>query len=337
MKRAIKAILKVTALLLVAAVAIGFTWERVVRRSDAKRFPRIGRSVDIGGRSMDIDCVGEGGPVVILDSGFGTPGYGWRPIQSQIATFTQACWFDRAGYGWSDPGPYPQTARSNAQDLHALLHAAGIPPPYVLVGHSFAGYNVRLFNSLYPNEVAAAVLADSAQEDEGNRLPRRRGSRPPDYLRYPLYLAARAMDETAMLRANHVSLFIPRRPSPQDFTPEDAATFKYLLRRSVAGHTSEGMAAWESMEQARASGNFGDKPLVVLTAGRSFQPGDQDADEDAQVWIRELQPRLVRLSTRGRQIIVANSDHSIPTEAPEAVIDAVRQVAKGLPGRVAGR
>jgi hypothetical protein len=89
------------------------------------------------------------------------------------------------------------------------------------------------------------------------------------------------------------------------------------------------------MEQARASGNFGDKPLVVLTAGRSFEPGDHDADEDAQVWIHELQPRLVRLSAQGRQIIVANSDHSIPTEAPEAVIDAVRQVLKEIARKVA--
>lgn len=337
MKRALKAVLIVTGLLLVAALAIGVTWEQVARRSENEHFPRVGRSVEIGGRSMNIDCAGEAGPVVILDSGFGTPGYAWRPIQTQIATFTEVCWFDRAGYGWSDPGPYPQTARSNAQDLHALLRASGIPPPYVLVGHSFAGYTIRLFNSLYPNEVAAAVLVDSAQEDEGDRLPRRRGARPPDYLRYPLYLAARAMDETALLRVKPVSIFVPRRTAPRDFTPEQTATFKHLLRRSVAGHTSEGMAAWESMEQARASGNFGGKPLIVLTAGRSFQPGDKDADEDAQVWIHELQPKLVRLSAQGRQIIVATSGHNIPSEAPEAVIDAVRQVLREIPRKVAAR
>lgn len=74
-----------------AALAIGFTWERVARRSEAKQVSRIGHSVDIGGRSMNIDCAGEGGPVVILDSGFGTPGYVWLPIQSRIATFAQVC------------------------------------------------------------------------------------------------------------------------------------------------------------------------------------------------------------------------------------------------------
>lgn len=333
MKKALKLILKLVLLAVLAALVVGFTWERVARRSEAKRFPQIGRSVDIGGRAMNIDCAGAGGPAVILDSGFGSPGYVWRAIQSQIATFTQVCWFDRAGYGWSDAGSYPQTSRSNAQDLHALLHAAGVPPPYVLVGHSFGGYNVRLYNSLYPNEVAAAVLVDSAQEDEGDRLPRRRGARPPDYLKYPLYLTARTMDGTGLLRAKPVSLFIPRRSPPPAFTPEQTATFKYLLRRSVSGHISEGMAAWDSMEQARASGSFGDKPLLVLTAGRSFQPGDPAAGEDAQVWIHELQPKLVRLSARGRQIIVEKSDHNIPGEAPEAVIDAVRQVVMEIRGR----
>jgi pimeloyl-ACP methyl ester carboxylesterase len=323
-------IFKLILLALLVALLVGFTWERVARRSEAKRFPQIGRSVEVGGRTMNINCTGAGRPAVILDSGFGNPGYVWNFIQPQIATLTQVCWFDRAGYGWSDPGPYPQTSRSNAQDLHALLHAAGVPPPYVLVGHSFAGYNIRLYNSLYPREVAAAILVDSAQEDEGDRLPRRRGAHPPDYLKYPLYLTARMMDGTALLRINPVPLFIPRRSPPPSFTPEQRSIFQYLLRRSVAGHMSEGMGAWESMEEARASGNFEDKPLIVLTAGKSFQPGDQAADEDAQIWIHELQPKLVRLSTRGRQIVVEKSDHSIPTEAPDAVIDAVKQVVMEL-------
>jgi pimeloyl-ACP methyl ester carboxylesterase len=326
MKRWIKLAARFSLLASLAALVAGFTLEHIARWRETKSFPRVGRSVDIGGRTMNIACIGAGSPAVILDSSFGAPGYSWVPIQSKIAEFARVCWFDRAGYGWSDPGPYPQTSRSNAQDLHALLHAAGIRPPFVMVGHSFAGYNIRLYNSLYPNDVAGAVLVDSAQEDEGDRLPRRRGRRPPSYLKYPLYLAARTLEATGVLRVNPVPLFLPRRQPPPDFTPAQTATFNYLLRRSVTGHMSEGMGAWDSMDQARTSGSFADKPLLIVTAGRSFHPGDPAADEDAQVWIHELQPKLVALSTRGRQIIVGNSDHSIPEQAPQAVVEAVRQV-----------
>jgi len=79
---------------------------------------------------------------VILDTGGSAPGYGNLLFQRQVAQFTRACWFDRAGLGWSDPSPIEQTSTAVAEDLHALLHAAGVPSPYVLVGSSFSGFNV---------------------------------------------------------------------------------------------------------------------------------------------------------------------------------------------------
>src|SRR5689334_11562935 len=97
------------AALALAAVA-GAAYEWIGERRDRERLPPIGRLVDIGGRSLNLFCSGSGGPPVILDSGAGSPGYAWAPIQAEIATFTTACWFDRAGYGWSDPGPFPHTS-----------------------------------------------------------------------------------------------------------------------------------------------------------------------------------------------------------------------------------
>ena len=156
--RAIRVTLKSFGVVLLIAIVVGIVYEQVGQRQDRKRLPQIGRSVDIGGRSLNIYCSGEGSPTVILDSGGGNPGYAWAHIQPEIAKFTRACWYDRAGEGWSDPGPFPRTSAAIAKDLHELLQRAGVPPPYVLVGHSFGGLNARVYNGLYPNEVASMVL-----------------------------------------------------------------------------------------------------------------------------------------------------------------------------------
>jgi len=114
----------------------------------------------------------KGGPAVILDTGGTAPGYSNLLSQRQIAQFTRTCRFDRAGLGWSDPSPVEQTSAAIAEDLHLLLHAAGVPPPYVLVGGSFSGFNVRVFAGKYPSEVSGAVLVDSAHEDQYRYEPR---------------------------------------------------------------------------------------------------------------------------------------------------------------------
>ncbi len=142
----------------------GVMYEQVGERRDHERLPQIGRSVDIGGRSLNIFCSGEGSPAVILESGAGDPGYAWSEIQPEIAKFTEACWFDRAGDGWSDPGPFPRTSAAMSAELHQLLHRAGVPPPYVLVGHSLGGLNARVYNGMYPDDVAGAVLVEPLTE-----------------------------------------------------------------------------------------------------------------------------------------------------------------------------
>ncbi len=134
---------------LVLLVTAGFSYEQFGEWRDQHRFPQVGRSVDIGGRSLNLYCSGSGSPAVVMDSGAGAPGYGWKLVEPGIAKLTRACWYDRAGYGWSDPAPRTRTAADIAEDLHKLLHAAGIPPPYVLVGHSLGGFHVRVFAAHY--------------------------------------------------------------------------------------------------------------------------------------------------------------------------------------------
>src|SRR5215471_5727433 len=142
--------LLLTVLLLAVA---GFLCENIFEARD-RRFNKMeGRLVEVNGHKMHVVCEGEGTPTVILDSGLGDSYVSWRRVQPQIAKFAHVCSYDRAGMGYSEPGSKPRNSKVIASELHALLQAASIPPPYVLVGHSMGGYNVRVYTSLYRNEV----------------------------------------------------------------------------------------------------------------------------------------------------------------------------------------
>lgn len=151
------------ALLLLA----GFVYEQIGEWRDRRDFPQVGRSIDIGGRSLNLFCSGAGSPTVVFDSGSGQPGYSWILVQPEVAKLARACWYDRAGYGWSDPATGVRTSADIADDLHKLLRAAGIAPPYVLDGHSFGGFNVRVFSNRYRNDSRARCPIP------GNRQSRR--------------------------------------------------------------------------------------------------------------------------------------------------------------------
>lgn len=152
--------------LLVLALLGGFTYEQVGRARDASQLPpRVGQAVDIGGRSLNLYCSGQGTPTVILEPGGNSPGYSWLVLQAKMAAFTRACWYDRAGVGWSDPPTSPRTSASIASDLHEALHRAGVLPPYVMAGGSVGGEYVHIYTAHYPTDVAGLVLIDSATPD----------------------------------------------------------------------------------------------------------------------------------------------------------------------------
>jgi pimeloyl-ACP methyl ester carboxylesterase len=334
LKRVMRRFLLGVGLTLLTAIGAGIIYEEVGRWKFRKRLPQIGQSVDIGGRSMNIFCSGEGFPAVIFDSPGSGPGYHWSHIQPEVAKFTRACWYDRAGTGWSDPGPYPRTSAEMAKDLHKLLNNAGVPPPYVLVGASAGGTNARVYNGYFTNEVAGMVLVDAAHEDEGKYVPARgRGHIYPRYMWYPRYLFYQGAARVGLIRLFAPSVNLPENPSQR--TREQIDRALYFQPKSLA--FSLGTAVWpDSLEQARSSPGLGDRPLIVLTAGRAPIPYPGEGEMDAQevkeilayheVWKHQLQAQFVKLSTRGRQIIVANSRHAISDEAPGAVIDAVRNV-----------
>jgi pimeloyl-ACP methyl ester carboxylesterase len=296
------------------AIAMGIGYEQVERQRERERLPQVGRSVDIGGRTLNLYCSGEGSPAVILESNTFAPGYSWVFIQREIAKVTLACWYDRAGYGWSESAPPPHTSTASAMDLHKLLRGAGLPPPYLLVGDGFGNFNVRVYNGLYPGDVAGMVLVDPIVEQE-ERMGM--ASRVPFHLGYPPDLVLRTVSRIGLMRLLHHSK--PRDLPPVGLTPGEWATLSGLEREPklrAAFLAEQGFSA--SLGEVRSSGGLGNRPLLVLRSE------DSPADPDEET------ARLTRLSSQGRQMVVKGSGRRIQSEAPEAVIEAVRGIVEAL-------
>src|SRR6476469_4430844 len=214
--------------------------------------------VDIGGRRLYLACKGSGTPTVILEAGAGNNGDIWSEVDPKAATqtsvfdgiaqFTRVCAYDRPGTiagsetierSRSDPAPMPRSAGDVVADLSALLTAAGVRPPYVLVGHSFGGLVVRLFAStLTPDDVVGLVLVDAAQEDFWTKLealvtPEQwKGMMPPppeladyrDFERLDVDASAEEMRKAAAARPlRPLPLIVLSRGRPMELPPDASA------------------------------------------------------------------------------------------------------------------
>jgi pimeloyl-ACP methyl ester carboxylesterase len=318
--RAIMIVLFALALLCLATVA-GAYYQAIAWRADDQRLRRPGRLVSAGEFRLNLYCTGQGSPTVVLESGLADSLDTWGRVQPDIARFARVCSYDRAGYGYSDSGPMPRTSDRIASELHAALKSAGENPPYLLVGHSFGGFNVRVFNGKYPDQVGWLVLVDATQEDQYRLLPRawsnlgaatlRRAQRQAFWT--PLYIDLGIARLQLQLQGQQV--------------PPVLLQSKYLKAR-----TSELENIEASAEQARTADQIGDKPLVVLTASRvidaSLKAALSEEDQAAyeQIWVNDLQLRLAHLSKRGRRVVVPDSGHDIPTDRPDAIVTTVREL-----------
>jgi pimeloyl-ACP methyl ester carboxylesterase len=319
----------------------GLLFEQTQRARDRERFPQVGRSVDIGGRILNIDCAGTGQPAVVLESGANwalysavhspktmfanggpRPGYSWVPIQRALADVTTVCWYDRAGSGWSDLGPYPRDSASQARDLHALLHATGVPPPYVLVGESSAALDVRVYTGFYPTEVAGLVLVDWS--DPALLLDRRpdngrAAKRIPQFVYHSQDVAAQLFNQVGLYRLGPVP---PAPAQPEGLTAAQWNTIWFLTHSSKAiSALMQDISSWRlSSAEAGEAGSLDSRPLVVLGAGKIGAPS-----EFLEAWTK-AQSDLARLSTRGRQVTVGGGASDLLYDAPDAIVEALRQV-----------
>ncbi len=319
-----RAILRVSAAIVAIALA-GIIYERIGEHRDRERYPQIGRSVDIGGRTLNIYCSGEGSPAVIFEGAGHTAGYAWLQMQADAAEFTRACWYDRPGYGWSDPAPSPRTFRAIAKDLHALLRAGAVAPPYVLVGATSGAFHVRVYNALYPREVAGAVLIQADDPDvlehEPEFLKGSLSDLPPFLKRAGCKVLRPAMLQLGLLRL--MGNPGAGRPFGLEYLvgPQRQELIFLSNNPSTVRTEGEGCFLDENMAEVRAAGDFGNRPLFVLSNSRPFPaPGPQYAKAAADFndyWFHQLQPRLAALSTRGRLVI---NEHA---ERPESISAAI--------------
>ena len=329
-------------LTLIALVLLaGFTYEQIGRARDAKQLPpRVGQAIDIGGRNLNLYCSGQGTPAVILEPGGNSPGYAQLWLQSKMSEFTRTCWYDRAGVGWSDAPSSPRTSASIVSDLHEALHRAGVLPPYVMAGGSVGGEYVHIYTAHYPSDVAGLVLIDTSVPDMHE----------PDFALSPLnrmsgstrHLICMALPAAARFGIIRFATSGERRPAPPDLTPEQASILAALEAQPKAflADAEQGCAATDQgrivprdgggnpdiNNAAKNAGSLGDRPLVVLTAGKYWAPGglEKEAAEYHETWVHQLQASLVHLSTHGRQVVV-DADHGM-SQSPESIVTAVREV-----------
>ena len=269
--------------------------------------PFTAERYDIGGRSLFMVCVGPADselPTVIAEAPLGGDSSAFNTLGAMLAGEDyRSCAYDRAGTGNSDPppdgaepGPGPVTLKDVASDLHALLAAAGIEPPYVLLPHSIGGWASRVFAATYPDEVAGVVFIDSSHPDQ---VVRHRAVLPP----------VRPDEDPgiAYARAGNESL-VTTPPGPE---------IGWLDLVTAA-------------DEARASGDLGDRPVIALTADQKLeQLPEPYRSRDADAWLA-MQEELASLSTRGVQRTVADTGHFIQEDQPAAVIEGIREVQAAI-------
>ena len=308
--------------------------------------PPPGALLNVGSHRLHIRCAGDGGPAVIFDAALGGSSLSWSLVHPAIARVTQACSYDRAGFGWSDAGPLPRTAGRIADELHALLAAADVKPPYVLVGHSYGGLVTYLYAARHTENIAGLVFIEPAIAEEwANPTDNQRAliARGVRLCRYGATAARHGVAQlvSTLVRAGALgpARLVAGLVSRGGLRREDEGILAPIWKlppdaRGVLRHMwtqpkffealgSQIETICESAAEAMRAGplDYGDIPLIVISSARSSQ---QRLKADAE---------LARHSTHGRHILAAESGHWIPLDTPQVVIDAITAMIADLRSR----
>ena len=311
-------ILQVILIVVITILVIGFVYQIFATRRDQRRFPSPGQLVDIGGRRLHLNVMGEAkpGPTVILEAGMASISSNWGWVQQEVSKTAPVVAYDRAGLGWSDPGKKPLDAAKSARELHTALQKADIPAPYVLAGHSYGGLVIRMFADLYPDEVAGMVLVDSSHPDQWIQIPASRGGQTVAFGNRVTALLARF----GLFRLIHLEeSYIVGLPQQQH--DEMRA---YLATPTGWSVGADGIMAWRdfSREQVNGTRSLGDLPLFVLSVTEQAQYADV---------LTKLQEALAKLSSNSRHVTVEGATHYTLVSMQEyaaVVSDAILQVVE---------
>jgi pimeloyl-ACP methyl ester carboxylesterase len=236
----------------------------------------------------------------------------WRPVISRLATLSEVCVYDRAGYGWSEAGPMPRTALRIATELHELLIKAQVPGPYLLLTHSFGGYVARMYADRFPHSLRGIVMVDPLQEEDGHD---------PDPAP-PFTFSIRGLvsllppfgsDRLGRLYKGEGALPVELKNAP-------AAYQRRFLIASPLRQLKSERNEFESLPlteaELRSAAFPKGLPLTVITAGR-LENGEMH---------RARQAKLAQLSGRGKQIVAESSGHSVQLFQPDLIAEAVEEM-----------
>ena len=308
-------------------------------------FTRPGRLVDVGGFRLNLYCMGSGSPTVVFDSGYEDWAPAWSRVQPKIAKWTRACTYDRAGAGFSDPGPAPRTSVRIARELHTALHRAGSGGPYILVGNAFGGDNMRTFAVLYMDEVAGMVMDDADFTDlepkdmqDGDRdgregfASRLRECGKAVAEHKPLPPLGSSPGDRGKTCAQQFFRGLPEK----EWSPELNAKLLEIAQTKVALYDAyasemEQMTRDEIyLQQHRPS--YGSRPIRVLTSGNhgvghlEEKPPDTPKHLKYEKEMTAAQKRFLTQSANSKQIFAQHSAEYIQFDDPETVIRSIREV-----------
>jgi pimeloyl-ACP methyl ester carboxylesterase len=306
---------RTAALGIAALAALGWGIQAVAERADLRRHRAPGRLVDLGGRKLHLVCAGTG-PSVVIEAGSGDDSTLWDDVVRHVSAFARVCAYDRAGLGWSDPAPGPRTIDDRATELRAMLQAAGLPAPYVLVGHSYGGLVVRRFAALFPRDVAGLVLIDAVEEAFVFA---------PEGLRDAQAILRRARRRGWLVRFGVLRLGIalfPSRVDPLRGVPAAVHGMMTALHLRASRHFAQAdeMRSYERVpppwRQAGGMGELGDLPLAVVSRAPATSSPAWDA----------AQCRLAALSRNSTHAVAEHAGHVMQFSEPAIIIAAVRRV-----------
>jgi pimeloyl-ACP methyl ester carboxylesterase len=299
----------------------------VSNRSE-ETIPPPGRLVDIGGRKLHLLCAGKGTPTIILVAGGGAFAIDWTLVLQRIDSNTRVCAYDRAGLGWSDPGPAEETVEETVSDLHKLLRASREKGPYVLVGASIAGIFIQAYQHRYPGEVAALVFTNSS-----NRV----GFAAKNKVDLIWKLSEDEIKSAFPFPPSNAKREIPvKAPDPFDRLPEKEQAMWLWLNQQMLDKWDkspggpESLVSWrrEFLREFEASDKssrplLGKLPVLVLASDPAAEDSLKHSRDGAAA-------RLDFLSVNTLHITASGSGHEIHLYQPERVVYALRLVIHAL-------
>jgi pimeloyl-ACP methyl ester carboxylesterase len=236
--------------------SVGATYGDLSQAGVQDSYPAPGKTYDVGGHRLHLDCHGHGGPTVVLFNGLGEVSASWARITGPVSRTTRVCAYDRAGQAWSDDAPSPQDGIAAAKDLQHLLAAAGETGPFVLVGHSTGGTYAMTYAARHPEQVAGMVMLDSSSPEQFTRMP----AYPGQYavMRRGLALLP-TLSRLGLGGVITAGSHLPTRAAAE-------VTAMTSTPRAFRNGRDELSTIPEVFAQAQALTTLGDRPLAVLTA-----------------------------------------------------------------------